>query len=255
MRAGRPWNATRSEARRIQRQRLVVGELVEHGLVGGADVGRVARQRRPPERSLALAEQRPDVGRQETRGRRRPARTPRLGLPPQAVAVVEHLDAPVGVRDHRRAVPGHRVAGPGRCTRRDPPPQVIRLGGRQAGRHVASGSWAGVWSVTMSTATSRATSWGSTSALPSRPIDSGCRSARAASALARRRGRRWPRRGAGSPAGVASGRGRPRRRWPRRRSWSPPAAGHPHAPWPGMTVIVPARLPPKRRSAMAEKHS
>ena len=43
IRAGRPWNATRSDAMRIQRaRRLVVGELLQHGPVGGADVGRVA---------------------------------------------------------------------------------------------------------------------------------------------------------------------------------------------------------------------
>ena len=66
MRAGRPWKATRSRAMRIQRRRRVVlGEELEDGLVGGADVGRIAGERHPAERALALAEQRPDVGRHE----------------------------------------------------------------------------------------------------------------------------------------------------------------------------------------------
>ena len=62
MRAGSPWNATRSRARRIQRQSAcVVGEHLERELVGRGDVGRIARERRPAERPLALAEERPDV--------------------------------------------------------------------------------------------------------------------------------------------------------------------------------------------------
>ena len=68
MRAGRPWNGTRSWAIRIQRASdVVLGEQLEHGLVGSADVGRVAGERHPAERALALAEQRPDEGGHETR--------------------------------------------------------------------------------------------------------------------------------------------------------------------------------------------
>ena len=46
---------------------LVVREQLEHRAVGRGDVGRVAGERHPPERSLPLAEQRADVGRDEAR--------------------------------------------------------------------------------------------------------------------------------------------------------------------------------------------
>ena len=42
-------------------QRLVVPEHLERGVVGDADVFGIARERDPAERSLAFAEQRPDV--------------------------------------------------------------------------------------------------------------------------------------------------------------------------------------------------
>ena len=72
---------------------LVVGELLEHGAVGGGDVRRVAGERDPAERALALAEQRTDVGGDEARvveGALEPAE---LGLGAEAVAVVEDLGA------------------------------------------------------------------------------------------------------------------------------------------------------------------
>ena len=118
-------------------QRLVVGELGEDGLVGGADVGRVAGQRRPPERPLACAEQRPDVGGQEPGVGEGPLEAAELRLAPQAVAVVEDLDAPVGEGDHRRAVPGHRGPGPGGVVVGVAPAQLLGLGQRQAGGDVA----------------------------------------------------------------------------------------------------------------------
>ena len=90
---------------------LVVGELLQHRSVGRRDVGRVAGQGDPAERSLALAEQRPDVGRQEAWVGERPVEATQLGLGAQAVAVVEDLGALVHEPDHRRAVPGHRLAG------------------------------------------------------------------------------------------------------------------------------------------------
>ena len=71
-------------------QRRVVGEELQHGLVGAPDVRRVARQRGPAERALALAEERPDERGHEAREvegvRRRPGL---LRLGPQVVAVVE----------------------------------------------------------------------------------------------------------------------------------------------------------------------
>ena len=87
-------------------QRLVVGELLEDGPVGGADVGRVAGQRRPAEGTFALAEERADVGGHEARVVERPVHAGQPGLGPQAVAVVEHLGAPVEQGQH-----GGHVAG------------------------------------------------------------------------------------------------------------------------------------------------
>ena len=47
------------------RARFVVAEHLERRLVGDADVVRIARQRRPAERTLALAEERSDLLRHE----------------------------------------------------------------------------------------------------------------------------------------------------------------------------------------------
>src|SRR5688572_33061894 len=46
-------------------QPVVATEQFHHRLVGDLDIARVARQRHPAERALALAEQRSDVGRHE----------------------------------------------------------------------------------------------------------------------------------------------------------------------------------------------
>ncbi len=80
MRAGKPWNATRSRAMADPaRQRLVLREGGQDGLVGRREIRRIARQHRPAERALALAEQRPDEQRHEAADvegvarRRRPA--------------------------------------------------------------------------------------------------------------------------------------------------------------------------------------
>src|SRR5439155_23237418 len=81
------------------RERLVLGELVEHGTVGRGDVGGIARQRRPPERPLPLAEERPDVRGDETRvveGTPEPAE---LRFRAEAVAVIEDLRATIQERD------------------------------------------------------------------------------------------------------------------------------------------------------------
>ena len=93
-------------------QRFVLGELLEHRPVGGGDVGRIARQGHPAERSDAFAEQRADVGGKEARVVERPVEATELRFGPEAVAVVEHLGALVHESDHRLAVHGHRGASP-----------------------------------------------------------------------------------------------------------------------------------------------
>ena len=112
IRAGRPWNCDLL-GRHLQpaRERLVLREEVEHGLVGGGDVGRVARQRGPAERAAALAEQRADVGGDEAGVLERALVAAELGLGAQRVAVVEDLGALVLEADHRLDVAGHRLAG------------------------------------------------------------------------------------------------------------------------------------------------
>ena len=117
-------------------ERLVVGELLEHGAVGGGDVGRVARQRHPAERALALAEQRPDVGGQEARVVEGPveAAEPRLGA--QAVAVVEHLGAA-----RRGSRPSPRSARPStRASRRTYSSGSVRASSAVASRREVGGT-------------------------------------------------------------------------------------------------------------------
>ncbi len=93
-------------------QPVVVGEEVEHGLVRRRDVARVARERRPAERALALAEERTDVGRHEARELEGPVVAALAGLVADRVAVVEDLGAGVLELDHGLDVLGHRGAGP-----------------------------------------------------------------------------------------------------------------------------------------------
>ena len=59
-------DALGSELEPALEQRVVGEELAELPVDRG-DVGRVARQRRPPERPDAAAEERPDIGRDEAR--------------------------------------------------------------------------------------------------------------------------------------------------------------------------------------------
>ena len=88
-------------------QPLVVGEQLEDRPVGRGDVGRVAGERRPAERPLALAEQRPDVRRHEAREVEGPVEPALAGLVADRVAVVEDLGAAVhGTR------PSPRRGGP-----------------------------------------------------------------------------------------------------------------------------------------------
>ena len=93
-------------------QPLIVGKLLEHGAVGRGDVGGVAGQSDPAERSLALTEQRSDVGGQKAGIVERPVESTEGGFRAQAVPVVEDLGTLVGVGDHRRTVRRHRQPGP-----------------------------------------------------------------------------------------------------------------------------------------------
>ena len=106
-------------------QVFVVGELLQHGTIGGRDVGGVAAERDPTERSLALAEQRTDVRGQEARVVEGALEAAELGLGAQAVAVVEHLAALVHEADHRAAVHCHALA-----TATD---ELLRVGTRHLG--------------------------------------------------------------------------------------------------------------------------
>ena len=90
---------------------LVIGEEFEDRAVGGGDVLRVTRQRRPAERPEALLELRPDVGGHEAGEVESPVVSGLSGLVADGVAVVEHLGAAVLEADHRRDVLGHRLLG------------------------------------------------------------------------------------------------------------------------------------------------
>jgi hypothetical protein len=102
MRAGKPWNATFSEAVRIQRPRASSsGNSSDRLRSVCGDVGWVARQRDPAKRPLAFAEERADIGGDEARVvERAPSR--RAGLGAKAVAVVEDLRAAIEHGQHRR---------------------------------------------------------------------------------------------------------------------------------------------------------
>ena len=91
-------------------QRRIVGELFDDRAVGRGDVRGIARQRHPPKRTLALAEQRPDIRRNEARivECARASAEPRLS--PQAVPVVEDLCAAVEEADHRIHMTRHALA-------------------------------------------------------------------------------------------------------------------------------------------------
>ena len=72
---------------------LLVAEELEDRVVGGVDVGRVARERHPAKRALALAEQRADVGGDEAGVGEGVRVAVGGGEPAQRVAVVEGLGA------------------------------------------------------------------------------------------------------------------------------------------------------------------
>ena len=240
-------------------QPLVVGELLEHGPVGGGDVGRIARQRDPAERALALAEQRADVGGQEAGVGERAVEAAELGLGAQAVAVVEHLGA---ARRGTRPSPRSASAIDSRARRTSTSGSVrassaAASGVRSTGTY-DSGSWALVWSVTMSAGKPASSSRGSTSAaLPTTPTDS----ARALVAGAACSGDGVVEvvgdlvEVAGLDASLdAGGSTSMHRATPSfiviASGWAPPMP-----PSPAVSVIVPASEPPKRRRAISAKHS
>src|SRR5262245_49748123 len=75
-------------------ERFVVWKGLEHGIIGGGDVGGVARKRRPAERPGTLAEKRTDVLGHETRNLKRFAHSAAIGdLAAEVVAVIEHSRA------------------------------------------------------------------------------------------------------------------------------------------------------------------
>ena len=230
MRAGRPWNAIRSRGRADPAaEALVVGELLEHGAVGRVDVGRVARQRDPAERALALAEQRPHVGGHEARVVERALEAAELRLRAQRVAVVEDLGAAVLEADHRGAVRGHRGARAAHVLVGVLGPQALGLLERHAVGDVAAervvrarlvGDDVGLEAGLEQRASAPRRRCPRSPTLSARPL--GAR--RRGSARPRRRGRRPARRGSASPGAAGCGARRPRRTAPRRRSSSPPAA-------------------------------
>jgi hypothetical protein len=108
MRAGRPWNATRSRARRIQRwSDSSWGK--RRRIVRDADVLGVAGERRPAERAAPDAELRADVRGHEA-GEREGVRESGVGRAlADVVAVVEGPRAAPLERDHQLDVAAHRV--------------------------------------------------------------------------------------------------------------------------------------------------
>ena len=99
-------------------ERLVVGEHLERRAIGDEDVLRIAGQRGPPERALALAEQRTNVFGHEARDCKRVGDAGLDGLRANVVAVVEGDRAAALHLEHRRHVSAH---GGDRSVVRTPP--------------------------------------------------------------------------------------------------------------------------------------
>src|SRR5437773_1368543 len=74
-------------------QAVVVGERLGHRAVGRRDVARIPGERRPAERPLALAEERPDVRRNEPGIGERVGEAALDRLAAEVVAVIEDLGA------------------------------------------------------------------------------------------------------------------------------------------------------------------
>src|SRR5919201_5415893 len=87
-------------------QTVVVREQVGHGPVRGQDVGGIAGECSPPERSLPIAEHRTDESRDESRVRVRAVEPTPLRASSQAVAVVEDDRSGLQKPHHGLAVAG-----------------------------------------------------------------------------------------------------------------------------------------------------
>ncbi len=118
-------------------QRVVVSEHLERGLVGHADVVRIAGERGPAERSLAFAEEGPDVFGHEAGDIERVRDAGQLRLRADVVAVVEDDAAALFEREHRAHVLGHRRHRPRDVGVRIAFAQPLRVVERQAVGHVA----------------------------------------------------------------------------------------------------------------------
>ncbi len=121
-------------------QALVIREHGAHSLVGGRDVGGIARERRPPERPLALAEHRANERRHEPRVAEGDIVVEPAGFRAgsQVVAVVERHGSSPGEAHDGLDVGSHRRLGTPHVLGRIPGPQLRRLGEREPCRHVAA---------------------------------------------------------------------------------------------------------------------
>ena len=223
MRAGRPWNATRSPAMRIHLAKpsssgnsSSTARSVAAMSAGSPDSAT------PAERALALAEQRTDVGREEAGVVERPVEATQLGLGPKTVAVVEHLGAGVHEPDHRRTVRSHRFA---RATN-----QLSRIICAQTidglGRHVMGNVRKRIVGARLIQSRCRPESPRPAVGAPyrrryrrHRPTMDGARAWPSHSGRRHRRVSRQSRRGSGFPPDAAPATDRCRCRAPPRRSW------------------------------------
>src|SRR5687768_15203533 len=92
-------------------QTFVIRKELQDRIVGRRYVRLLARERGPPKRSLALAEERPDIRWHEPGVAVSTLEAAEPGLPAQGVAVVEDLGTLFLETHHRRAMSGHRGAG------------------------------------------------------------------------------------------------------------------------------------------------
>ena len=116
---------------------VLVAEQLEDRVVGRGDVGRVAGERDPAERALALAEQRPDVGGDEAGVGEGVLVAVLLRDAAQRVAVVEGLGAVRAERADRVDVREHRLADARQVVVRVRGAQRVGLLEREAGGDVA----------------------------------------------------------------------------------------------------------------------
>ena len=112
MRAGRPWNATRSECElEPALQKEVVREELAQRPVDRCDVVRIPREHGPAEGADAAAEERPDIGRDKARVCERVLDACLLRLPPKVVAVIENIAPGPDELEHALDVARDRLRG------------------------------------------------------------------------------------------------------------------------------------------------